>query len=156
VKSPEEAEMQLDDVKGLVGQFWKTIGGGEPDSVDDLLDPGYRLHDLTNRRDHDPDETRELAATLRGTMPGLALVIEDQALTEDGRVVTRFTLRAPLRDEPGFSVESAGIDISRVGEGGVSESWVSWDTARLERELGPPPEGESDRTVRWWRWPPWR
>lgn len=155
-ETPEEAEMQPDEGKDLVGRFWKAIGGGEPAAVDALLAPGYRLHDLANRRDHGPEEARELAAALHDTVPGLAVVVEDQALAEGDRVVTRFTLRAPLRDEPGFSAECRGIDVSRVGEDGISESWVSWDTARLERELGPPPEDDSERTVRWWRWPPWR
>lgn len=144
------------DEKDLVRRLWEAAYGGDLDSVDGLLAPDYRLHDLTNKRDYGPEEFKGFLAALRATVPGVSIFMEEQMSAESGRVVTRFTVRAPLRDASGQSAEPGGISINRVADGRVSESWVSWDTGRIERELGPPPEEDPDSRVRWWRWPPWR
>lgn len=143
--------------KEVVGRFWEeAFGQGSLDALDELLSPGYKLHDLANRREHDAESLKGVLSGIREEVPGARVRIEDQISSEENKVVTRFTVHVLLRDgvateEPergGEDLELNGMSISRVSGGGIEESWVLWESLLAEQKISP---GDNS-----WRWPPWR
>jgi hypothetical protein len=154
------------DGKGIIERFWREIyNEGKVDLIDEIFAPDYELHDLATRRAYDRDGLKGLLWAIRTRVAGAQdarATIEDQMAAEGDRVVTHFTIHVPIRDGVGRGPEPAeeqllelsGISISRVSEGRIEESWVSWEVLRAEQELGPSGGGEA--TALGWRWPPWR
>lgn len=152
--------------KEVVGRFWEEVlERGNLDAMDELLSPGYKLHDLANRKEYDAESLKGLVSGIRAGMPGARVRREDQMSAEDGKIVTRFTVHVRLRDgvatdeEPGpgdEEVELNGMSISRVVGGRIEESWVLWESLLAEQKIGPPKEEPEPPVRRSWWWPPWR
>ncbi len=140
--------------KEVVYRFWDEVFNRRSlDTLDGMLSPGYRLHDLTNRQTY--EEREEMVSLLGETLdsvPGTEVTIEEQLEAEGEKVVTRFTIRAPRPRESAEQVEISGMSISRVSGGLIEESWIHWDADRAERELEP----ETGYATFQWRWPPWK
>lgn len=156
----------VENDKELVGRFWEEVfGRGDPDALDELLAPGYKFHDLANRKKYDAKSLKGLVSGIRAGMPGARVFREDQMSAEDSKVVTRFTVHVRLRDgvatneEPGpddEELELNGMSISRVVGGGIEESWVLWESLLAEQKIGPPKTAPELPVRRSWWWPPWR
>ncbi len=148
----------MEDKKSVVARFWEEVyDGGDLDALDELLSPGYRLHDLANRREYDAESLKGLLSGIREGVPGARVRREDQVSAEGNKVVTRFTVHVRLRDgvatdeEPergDEELELNGMSISCVSGGRIEESWVLWESLLAEQKINP---GDNS-----WRWPPWR
>lgn len=148
----------VEDRKSVVTRFWEEVyDGGDLDALDGLLSPGYRLHDLANRKEYDAESLKGILSGIRGEVPGVTVRREDQVSAEEDKVVTRFAVHVRLRDgvavdgepEPGDEkLELNGMSISRVSDGGIEESWLLWESLLAEQKINP---GDNS-----WRWPPWR
>jgi hypothetical protein len=144
----------------IVRRFWEEVfGRSETSAMDEMFAVHYRLHDLVHRETHDLEEVKSIVWNSHNMMPGARVVVDDQNLTEDGRVFTRFTVHVPSPPDAEPSEQSAppgegwrynGMSLSRLVEGEIAESWIVWEAIRAEQELGPYFEGPR------WRWPPWR
>jgi hypothetical protein len=165
----------------LVSRFWEEVfNGGNLAAIDEIVAPGFVLHDLATRKDHDRDMLHGLIGTLQGSLPGTQAIIEEQLAAGGDRVVTRFTVRTPrpssggsagfysrLEDyeitlriarvsDPAATVRAdAGewVDLSGMSISRVSQQYIeeSWLIwETLRAELELGPP-DTD-----WRWPPWR
>ncbi len=171
----EDKENQMAaDGKRIIARFWQEVyNQGKLELVDEIFAPDYELHDLATRQAYDRDGLKGLLGAIRTQVAGAQdarAAIEEQMAAEGDRVVTRFTIQVPLADvnDAGRGsptpaderlLELSGISISRVSEGRIEESWVSWEALRAEQELSPvsPPEEEgAEGPAMGWRWPPWR
>jgi hypothetical protein len=152
--------MTTDYSEGIVRRFWEEVfGWGETAAMDEIFTAHYRLHDMVHRETHDLEEVKSIVRNSHNMMPGARVVVDDQRLTEDGRVSTRFTVHIPSPPDadpsqqsvpPGEGWQYYGMSLSRLTEGEIAESWIVWEAIRAEQELGPYFEGPE------WRWPPWR
>ena len=152
--------MTTDYGEGIVRRFWEEIfGQGDTSAMDELFTTHYRLHDVVHRKIHDLKAVKDIVRGTHNIMPGTQVVIDDQRLTEDGRVFTRFTVHVtpppsaessqePASLEDGW--EYSGMSMSRVAGGKIEESWIVWEAIRAKQELDPFFSGPE------WRWPPWR
>lgn len=152
--------MTTDYGEGIVRRFWEDVlNQGDVDAIDEIFADNYRLHDLVYWEIHRLEDVKRIVRDTRYRMPGIRVVVEDQRLSEDGEVFTRFTLSVPPPQEPdtyGQTTPSevgwgySGMSLSRVVGGKIEESRVVWEALRASEEL------ESTFSVAEWRWPPWR
>jgi hypothetical protein len=152
--------MTTDYGEGIVRRFWEEIlGRGDIDAMDEVFATHYRLHDLVYRKMHDLEAVEQIVRETHDAVPGTSVVIDDQWLTVDGRVFTRFTVHvSPPQDAESYQQtaplgdgwEYNGMTLSRLAEGKIEESWLVWEGLRAAEELGPV-FGSGN-----WRWPPWR
>lgn len=152
--------MTTDDSKEIVRRFWEEIfGHGDIEAIDEVCAANYRLHNLIYREIHRLSGLKRIVRETHYAVPGLRVVVDDQWLTVDGRVFTRFTLRVSPPQEggasqqpvpPGGEWEYSGMSTSRVVEGKIEESWLLWEALRAAEELG------SAFGEHGWRWPPWK
>lgn len=156
--------MTTDYGAGVVRQFWEEIfSRGDIDAMVDAMDEifadDFVLHDLVYRKKHDLTDTKRIVGGTLQSVPGINVNVDDQRLTPDGRVFTRFTVRVPPPQDPGPSQRSSssvggweysGMSTSRVVEGKIEESWIIWEAIRAAEEL------EADFGIQRWWWPPWR
>src|ERR671928_1184763 len=102
--------MTTDYGAGIVRRFWEEIfGWGETSAMDEIFTAHFRLHDLVHRETHDLEGTRSIVQNTHNMMPGARVVIDDQRLTEDGRVFTHFTVRVPSPPDADPSQQSAPL-----------------------------------------------
>lgn len=123
-------------------------GRGRLDLADRLYAPDYDDH---VGKGPEPAEVRgvegikQAVTTFRNAFPDLAYVVEDE-IAEGDLVMARFsargTHRGPFPGVPptGRAVTYAGIDINRIRDGRIVESWVQYDALGLLRQLGIVPE----------------
>ena len=88
-----------------------------------------------------PEGGKAIAATYRGAFPDLQFTIEDQ-IAEGDRVVTRWTARGTNTGElmgmppTGKKAIVTGINIDRVANGKIAESWGNFDVLGMLQQLG--------------------
>jgi len=122
----------------------KMWGEGRLEIADQLYASGYVDH---VGRGPEPAEVEGIegikaaVSAFRNAFPDLAYKVEDQ-IAEGDLVVTRFSARgthlgAFLGAAPtGRVVTYSGIDINRVRDGRIVESWVNYDALALLQQLG--------------------
>jgi hypothetical protein len=149
--------MTTDYGEGVVRRFWEEIfGQGDIKAIDEIFAADYKLHDLVYRERHSIKGLKRIVRETNYAVPGIRFIVDDQRLTWDDRVFTRFRVRVPAPQDaqqatlPGDGWKYSGMSISRVVEGKIEESWLVWEALRAAVELGPV-FGPGD-----WRWPPWR
>jgi len=96
---------------------------------------------------HSPQEMqglqviKEYVSGNRKTFPDVKFFIEDQ-IAEGDRVVTRITFKATHKGEfrgiapTGKKVTVTGINIMKIIDGKIVESWAEWDALGLMQQLG--------------------
>jgi len=88
-----------------------------------------------------PEGGKAIATTYRGAFPDLQFTIEDQ-IAEGDRVVTRWTARGTNTGElmgmppTGKKAIVTGINIDRVANGKIAESWGNFDVLGMLQQLG--------------------
>jgi hypothetical protein len=152
--------MTTDYGEGIVRRFWEEIfSSGDIDAMDEIFADDFRLHDLVYSERYNLRGTKRIVGDTYHNVPGINVTVDDQRLTEDGRVFTRFTVRVSPPQDAGPSQRSAssvggweysGMSTSRVVEGKIEESWIIWEAIRAAEEL------LDVFGVNFWRWPPWR
>ncbi|MBL8907346.1 MAG: ester cyclase [Rhizobiales bacterium] len=119
-------------------------GEGRLELADELYAPGYIDH-----VGHGPEPAevkgvegiKKAVSSFRQAFPDLSYTVEDQ-IAEGDLVVTRFSARGTHRGPflgaapTGRIVSYSGIDINRVREGRIVESWVNYDALALLQQMG--------------------
>jgi len=97
-----------------------------------------------------PEGIKRAVSLFRSAFPDLHYTVEDQ-LAERDCVMTRFSARGTHRGAflgtppTGRDVRYTGIDVNRIRDGRVVESWVQYDALSLLQQLEiVPPLPESD------------
>jgi ketosteroid isomerase-like protein len=147
VSTPEEN-------KALVRRYFEeTMNASNADAVDELCAPGFVNHDRTPGLGEGlPDREVEKRAIrmAREAFPDRHTTIDDM-VAEGDRVVVRYTgggtNTGPLMGmlPTGKRVTVSGIQVFRVSEGRIAETWNREDALGVLRQLGiltsPEPSG---------------
>jgi steroid delta-isomerase-like uncharacterized protein len=120
-------------------ELWST---GNLAVADKLVAPNYVRHDPGDLFSVEgPEGVKRLVERIRARQPDLHILIEDM-IAEGDRVVTRYTVtgtdtggfmgRAPT----GKQTKATGIQIFRIVDGKIVESWANRDDLGVLQQLG--------------------
>jgi predicted ester cyclase len=119
----------------------ETFGEGKVDLIDEHSTENYVAHDQLSG-DQDREASKQSVLDYRGAFPDLTFTIED-AFAADDKVVLRWSAMGTFENalmgieptgESGDPIR--GITIDRFEDGLIAESWTSWDTLTLMRNMG--------------------
>lgn len=135
--------MRPEENKATVRKFIKEVfEGGNLDLIEDLFAPDYVLHDpVLPEEVRGPEGIERYVSMYRAAYPDTSFTIEDQ-LAEGDEVVTRWTGRGTHRGElmgippTGKGVTVTGIEVDRVSDGKMRETWVNYDALGMMQQLG--------------------
>jgi steroid delta-isomerase-like uncharacterized protein len=120
----------------------EIYNAGRFEAADELVAPNFVGHDPASPEPMTgPDGLRRQAEGYRAAFPDLRLTVEDE-IAEGDRVATRWSARGTHEAElfgipaTGKQTTVSGITISRIIDGRIAESWISWDTFGLLQQLG--------------------
>ncbi len=114
---------------------------GDLTIVDELIAPGYVLHDPTRPGLKGREGIKESITLFRAAFPDLRFTIEDQ-ISQGNKVVIRYTVQGthlgPLMDIAATGKQGiiTGMDIYRIAGGKIEEAWSNWDTLRMLQQMG--------------------
>lgn len=119
-------------------------------AVDELLSPDYVEHNpaFPDGVMRGRENLVEFWEGLFEAFPDLTITEED-VLVEGDTVVTRHTGRGTHEgrfmdlEATGNDFVVEGIDVYRIEDGGIAESWINIDMMGMMRQLGAMPEGEA-------------
>lgn len=120
--------MSLDENKAIALRFFNTWQTGDMEEAASLLSPAFVDHNPTPGFVPDKSGTLAFMHHFRDAFPDLSFTLEDLFAAED-RVVDRWTMQATHLGEflgippTGKQINLHGIDILRVVEGQIVESW---------------------------------
>jgi predicted ester cyclase len=141
--------VSTDDIKALVRRMiGEVINQGEEALTSELVASTYVGHSVNHPSPGSPgpDGFVQALGLLRKPFPDLSFTIED-VIAEGTRVATRGTFRGTHQSEfmgvspQGTQVEVAYMDIWRIENGRVVESWVQMDRLGILKQLGVSPNG---------------
>lgn len=130
----------------------KGLNEGDVSFVDEVFAPDYQVHTRGLDLPRGPEAFRAAVGFWRRSFPDFHTTIESM-IGEGDLVASRFsttgTHTGPLGDAPatGRRFDVSGVDMHRVVDGRVVESWISDDMPRILMDLGVlrpaggPPEG---------------
>lgn len=132
--------------EAVVRRAFEEIAQGKLEVADEIIAPEFVRHDLgANFPDvTGPEGVKRLIGALRVAFPDIETTFED-VISGGDRVVVRFTARATHKGPfqgvapTGRRVEWAGINVYRVAEGKIRETWQLADSLGLMRQLGAVP-----------------
>src|SRR5919199_4255541 len=134
--------MSAEGSKGIVRRFVEEVqNGGDVAAVDEFAAPGYVNHSAPPGVLPDREGLKQLTELFRRAFPDGRMTIEEM-VAEGDRVATRKTFRGTHRGElmglppTGRAVAIGLIDIARLADGQVVESWSAADELGLLRQLG--------------------
>jgi predicted ester cyclase len=133
--------------EAIVRRAFDEIGQGELAVADEIIATGFVRHDLGGNFPDvtGPEGVKRLIAALRAAFPDIQTTVED-VISGGDRVVVRFTAQATHEGQfqriapTGKRVSWAGINVYRVANGQIQETWQLADTWGLMRQLGAVPE----------------
>jgi steroid delta-isomerase-like uncharacterized protein len=115
---------------------------GQPEAADELFAPEYVWHTPAMPEPiHGSEGVQRFAAMMRVGFPDYQLTEED-SIAEGDKVACRWTLRGthlgPFLGIPGTGREItiAGIDIWRVADDRLVETWQGWDQLNMLQQMG--------------------
>ena len=121
------------------------VAMGDMTAVDEIIAPEFVRHDLAGGPEtHGPDGVKRLIAGLRTAFPDLRMTIED-IFSDGDKVVVRFTASGThsgpfmVIAPTGRAVTWSGVNIYRVADGRIRETWQLADGLGLLRQLGAAP-----------------
>ena len=117
--------------------------------ADEIIASEFVRHDLGGNFPDvaGPEGVKRLIAALRAAFPDIETTFDD-VISGGDRVVVRFTTRATHKGPfqgiapTGRRVEWAGINVYRVADGKIRETWQLADTLGLMRQLGAVPAAD--------------
>ncbi len=134
--------MAAEGNKAIIRRFVEEVqNGGDLAAVDELTAPGYVNHSAPPGVPGDREGLKQLTAMFRRAFPDGRMTIEEM-VAEGDRVATRKTFRGTHRGElmgippTGRAVAIGLIDIVRLVDGKVVESWSAADDLGLLQQLG--------------------
>jgi steroid delta-isomerase-like uncharacterized protein len=110
--------------------------------ADEIVAPDYVRHDPGDPFPaRGPEDVKRLVSMLRAMLPDLRIEVED-VIAEGDRVVSRYT--GVAADTEGFmgrpptgkTIRTAAIQIFRLADGKIVESWAVRDDLGALRQLG--------------------
>jgi len=115
---------------------------GNLELADEIFASNFVLHDPSVPHEvRGPEGIKQYVAMYRAAYPDTRFTIEDQ-IAEGDDVVTRWTGQGTHQGElmgippTGVEVTVAGIEIDRIVDGKIEESWVSYDALGMMQQLG--------------------
>jgi steroid delta-isomerase-like uncharacterized protein len=134
-------ERNIDVVRRWIDEAWST---GDTAVAADLLTEGFALHDpVASREVVGRDAERALIDGFREAISGLTFTIDD-VVAHDDDVTIRWTARGIHGGEllgiaaTGRDLEIRGVDMYRLEDGRIAESWTFWDLPGLIRTVSAP------------------
>jgi steroid delta-isomerase-like uncharacterized protein len=139
--------VQPEENKTVVRRFLEEIfTAGNLELVDELFAPDYVLHDpVVPDEVSGPEGMKRYVSMYRAAYPDTHFTIEDQ-IAEGDEVVTRWigqgTHEGELMGIPptGKQVTVTGIEVDRVVDGKMQETWVNYDALGMMQQLGVVPQ----------------
>ena len=130
------------NANAVLVQRWLHEGWnqGSPDVVDQLISESWIGHDPARPGLSSRDELKQNIRSIRAAFPDLHFTIED-VLVDGNRVALRWsslgTHQAEFlgRHPTGHKVASGGIDIYRIEDGRIAETWSYWDVIGVLRQM---------------------
>jgi steroid delta-isomerase-like uncharacterized protein len=128
---------------------------GNLDAAYELIASDYVDHDPAMPEEvHGPEGFKEFAGAYRAAFSDLHVEIEEQ-LAEGDLVATRWTATGTHDGDlmgiapTGNRVTQPGMDISRVSEGKVAETWEGYNSMVMMQQIGaiPSPEEQQAQEV---------
>ena len=136
--------MSMEENKAIVRRFMEeSFGGGQPELVDELLDPDFVRYDpyIAAGEVRGTQTVKENIVWFRNAFPDLTCTVEEQ-VAEGDKVVSRWTLRGTHRGDffgvggTGNRVEFTGIQIDRFDESGkIVEERAEFDLLGAMRQI---------------------
>jgi steroid delta-isomerase-like uncharacterized protein len=135
--------LSAEENKAVVRRVIEEIfNQGNLDAADELIAPDYLHHDPAMPQEvRSPADYKEFAAAYRAAFPDLHMEIEEQ-IAQGDFVATRWT-RTGTHDgdlmgiaPTGNRVRQPGIDISRVSDGKVAETWEGYNPMVTMQQIG--------------------
>lgn len=135
--------MSVEQHKALVRRFLEQVWNqGNLAALDELFAAECVGHDPSRLKPVSGRESlRQFIARYQSACPDLRHTSEAQ-LAEGELVARRWTLHGTHQGQfvgvppTGKRITVAGINIERIANGKIAESWTSWDTLGLLRQLG--------------------
>ena len=131
--------------EAVVRRAFDEVAMGDMTAVDEIIAPEFVRHDLAGGTEaHGPDGVKRLIAALRSAFPDIQTTVDD-VISGGDRVVVRFTARGTHRGQfqgiaaTGLEATWTGINIYRVADGQIQETWQLADGLGLLRQLGAAP-----------------
>ena len=129
--------MPTEEHKALARRWIDGINAGRPETSAEVVAPDYRM----NGQPLGQEGARQLSAMLLAAFPDWHGTIED-LVAEGDKVVVRLTYTGTHRGEfwgipptgKGFTITS--VELYRIADGKVVESWVGSDRLGLLQQLG--------------------
>jgi steroid delta-isomerase-like uncharacterized protein len=141
--------VQPDENKAVVRRFLKEIfSEGNLELVDEIFASDYVLHDpVVGEEMRGPEGMKQYVSMYLSAYPDTHFTIEDQ-ISEGDEVVTRWTGQGTHEGElmgippTGARVTVTGIELDRVVDGEIQETWVNYDALGMMQQLGVVPAPE--------------
>ena len=131
--------------EAVVRRAFDEVAMGDMTTIDEIIAPEFVRHDLAGGTEaHGPDGVKRLIAALRSAFPDIQTTVDD-VISGGDRVVVRFTARGTHRGQfqgiaaTGLEATWTGINIYRVVDGQIQETWQIADGLGLLRQLGAAP-----------------
>lgn len=130
----------------VLREIWSE---GRLEVADELYAPDYVDHVTRGPEPgmmRDPEGLKKAVTLFRTAFPDLQYTIE-QEMAEGDCVMTRFSATGTHRGQflgaapSGRSVTYTGVDINRIVDGKIVESWVHYDALGLLEQVGLVPRG---------------
>lgn len=125
----------------------KVFNEGELAFLDLLMAPDAVSHELDifgPSAARGPEAVRQFIRVYRSAFPDLRVTVLDQ-IAEGDRVVTRWRMEGTQKNRL-MGIEAThrfmsveGIRIDRIANGRIAETWNTWDTFDMLRQLGATP-----------------
>lgn len=125
----------------VLEELW---GAGRLALADEVYAPDYVDHVGRGPEPglvHGPEGIKQAVTMFRSAFPDLAYVVEEM-IAERDLVMARFSARGTHRGPflgaapTGRVVTYAGVDINRIRDGRIVESWVHYDALALLEQVG--------------------
>jgi len=119
----------------------KGINGGDDKVIEEIVAPGFKSREGESVHVLGIEGFKELATTLHTAFPDGRLVIEDIIAEGDKVVIWAYftgTHEGPLEGMPptGKRVKVVDVDLYRLENGKVVESWAHMDELGMMQQLG--------------------
>ena len=130
--------------QALVQQLFEQVFQGNLEVIDELLDSDHLFHDpLSPFEVRGPEAYKQHFAMYPAAFPDIQMVIEDMFAQED-MVAVRWTLTGTHQGDlmgippTGRSMAMEGINLYRVADGKLVETWPSYDALGMMQQLTTP------------------
>ena len=133
-----DAEKNMQVVRRVIEE---GVNAQDLSVFDELISPSFVDHEAEGSEPGGPEGEKELLSSIRESFPDWRWDVEDMLAAED-KVITRYVLRGTHQGEymgakpTGKEVAFTGINIVRLEDGKVVESWGNSDQLGWLRQIG--------------------